>query len=150
MITEITTRILSFFTTWVFFLFGALITFRKNFNARHEKMIICMTLSCSILGFYIVRRYYDKIPDKYKTMVNVSDIVCHVLPFIYIVFFMKKRYVSNTLKMFLWPLVFGLYYSMVYSPSKVYYITGWSDQDLITTIYCLYMVILILYKKNIV
>jgi hypothetical protein len=143
-------RIFSFFTTWVFILFVALITFRKNFNARHEKMIICMTLSCSILGFYIVRRYYDKIPDEYKNIVNITDIICHILPLVYILFFIKKRYVSNRIEMFLWPLLFGLYYSMFYKPSKVYNITGWSDQDLITTIYSLYMVILIFYKKNIV
>jgi len=147
---DITTRILSFFTTWVFFLFGTLITFREKFNARHEKMIICMTLACSMLGFYIIRRYYDKIPEEYKTLANVSDVVCHIIPFIYIVFIMKKRYVSNNIEMFLWPLLFGLYYSIMYKPSKVYNITGWSDQDLITTIYSLYMVILIFYKKNIV
>lgn len=143
-------RIFSFFTTWVFILFLALIVLRKNFNVRHEKMIICMTLSCSILGFYIVRRYYDKIPDKYKNIVNITDIICHILPAVYILFFMKKRYVKNSIEMFLWPLLFGLYYSMFYKPSKVYEITGWSDQDLITTIYSLYMVILIFYKKNII
>jgi hypothetical protein len=112
--------------------------------------LVCPTLACSILGFYIVRRYYDKIPEEYKTLINITDIVCHILPFMYIVFFMKKRYVSNNIEMFLWPLLFGLYYSFMYKPSKVYYITGWTDQDLITTIYSLYMVILIFYKKNIV
>ena len=147
---EITKRIFSFFTTWVFVLFCTLILFRQKFNVRHEKMIICMTLACGILGFYIVRRYYDKIPDKYKTIINITDIVCHILPVIYILFIMKKRYVTNNIEMFLWPLLFGLYYSTMYKPSEVYSITGWTDQDLITTIYSLYMVILIFYKKNIV
>lgn len=147
---DISRRIFSFFTTWVFVLFCTLIVFRQKFNVRHEKMIICMTLACSILGFYIVRRYYDKIPDEYKTIINITDIVCHILPAVYILFIMKKRYVSNNIEMFLWPLLFGLYYSMLYKPSKVYFITGWTDQDLITTIYSLYMVILIFYKKNIV
>ena len=150
MIFDTSKKIFSFFTTWVFLLFGSLITFRKNFTARHEKMIVCMTLSCSILGFYIVRRYYDKIPDKYKFLINITDIVCHILPFIYILFFMKTRYVSNTVEMFLWPLLFGLYYSMIYKPSQVYYITGWTDKKLITTIYLLYMIVLFFYKKNIV
>ena len=150
MLFEISKRILSFFTTWVFVLFGVLVAFRKKFTARHEKMIVCMTLACSMLGFYIVRRYYDKIPDEYKTFVNITDIICHIIPFVYIVFFMKTRYVSNNLEMFLWPLLFSLYYSTLYKPSKVYFITGWSDRDLITTIYCLYMTILIFYKKNIV
>ena len=36
----------------VFLLFASLITFRKNFTARHEKMIVCMTLACSILDLY--------------------------------------------------------------------------------------------------
>ena len=147
---EITKRIFSFFTTWVFVLFCTLILFRQKFNVRHEKMIICMTLACGILGFYIVRRYYDKIPDEYKTIINITDIVCHILPIIYILFIMKKRYVTNNIEMFLWPLLFGLYYSTMYKPSEVYSITGWTDQDLITTIYSLYMVILIFYKKNIV
>lgn len=150
MLFEISKRIFSFFTAWVFVLFSTLIVFRKNFTARHEKMIVCMTLACSILGFYIIRRYYDKIPDKYKTFVNITDIICHIIPFIYIVFFMKTRYVSNNIQMFLSPLLFGFYYSMIYKPSKVYFITGWSDQDLITTVYTLYMIILIFYKKNIV
>ena len=150
MIFDTSKKIFSFFTTWVFLLFASLITFRKNFTARHEKMIVCMTLACSILGFYIVRRYYDKIPDEYKFLINITDIVCHILPFIYILFFMKTRYVSNTIEMFLWPLLFGLYYSIMYKPSQVYYITGWTDKKLITTIYGLYMIILFLYKKNIV
>ena len=88
---EITKKILSFFTTWVFILFCTLILFRQKFNVRHEKMIICMTLACGILGFYIVRRYYDKIPDEYKTIINITDIVCHILPVIYILFIMKKK-----------------------------------------------------------
>ena len=106
--------------------------------------------ACGILGFYIVRRYYDKIPDEYKTIINITDIVCHILPVIYILFIMKKRYVTNNIEMCLWPLLFGLYYSTMYKPSEVYSITGWTDQDLITTIYSLYMIILIFYKKNIV
>ena len=53
MLFEISKKILSFFTTWVFILFGALITFRKKFTARHEKMIVCMTLAVVCLDFIL-------------------------------------------------------------------------------------------------
>ncbi len=142
---EITKLILSFFTTWVFSLFVLLIMFRQNFDVRHEKMIVCMTLACSFLGFYIVRRYYDNIPENRKDIVNITDVVCHILPAIYILFIMKKRNVTNIPEMFLWPLVFGLLYLFFYKPSEVYWITGWSDRDLIVTIYSLYMIILMFY-----
>ena len=142
---EIIQRILSFFTTWVFSLFVILIMFRKNFNVRHEKMIICMTLACSFLGFYIVRRYYNNIPEEYKNFINITDILFHILPAIYILFIMKKRNVSNNLEMFLWPLFFGLFYFFLYKPSEVYWITGWSDSDLIVSIYSLYMIVLMFY-----
>lgn len=142
---EIIQRILSFFTTWVFSLFIILIMFRKNFNVRHEKMIICMTLACSFLGFYIVRRYYNNIPEEYKNFINITDILFHILPAIYILFIMKKRNVSNNLEMFLWPLFFGLFYVFLYKPSEVYWITGWSDSDLIVSIYSLYMIVLMFY-----
>jgi len=142
---EIIQRILSFFTTWVFSLFVILIMFRKNFNVRHEKMIICMTLACSFLGFYIVRRYYNNIPEEYKNFINITDILFHILPAIYILFIMKKRNVSNNLEMFLWPLFFGLFYVFLYKPSEVYWITGWSDSDLIVSIYSLYMIVLMFY-----
>ena len=56
---EITKLILSFFTTWVFSLFVLLIMFRQNFDVRHEKMIVCMTLACSFLGFYISTNIYN-------------------------------------------------------------------------------------------
>ncbi len=142
---EIIQRILSFFTTWVFSLFVILIMFRKNFDVRHEKMIICMTLACSFLGFYIVRRYYNNIPEEYKNFINITDILFHILPAIYILFIMKKRNVSNNLEMFLWPLFFGLFYVFLYKPSEVYWITGWSDSDLIISIYSLYMIVLMFY-----
>ena len=142
---EIIQRILSFFTTWVFSLFVILIMFRKNFDVRHEKMIICMTLACSFLGFYIVRRYYNNIPEEYKKFINITDILFHILPAIYILFIMKKRNVGNILEMFLWPLFFGLFYVFLYKPSEVYWITGWSDSDLIVSIYSLYMIVLMFY-----
>lgn len=142
---EIIQRILSFFTTWVFSLFVILIMFRKNFDVRHEKMIICMTLACSFLGFYIVRRYYNNIPEEYKNFINITDILFHILPAIYILFIMKKRNVGNILEMFLWPLFFGLFYVFLYKPSEVYWITGWSDSDLIISIYSLYMIVLMFY-----
>ena len=142
---EIIQRILSFFTTWVFSLFVILIMFRKNFDVRHEKMIICMTLACSFLGFYIVRRYYNNIPEEYKNFINITDILFHILPAIYILFIMKKRNVGNILEMFLWPLFFGLFYVFLYKPSEVYWITGWSDSDLIVSIYSLYMIVLMFY-----
>tara|TARA_Y100000741_G_scaffold186157_1_gene141511 strand:- start:99 stop:413 length:315 start_codon:yes stop_codon:yes gene_type:complete len=104
-----------------------------------------MTLACSFLGFYIVRRYYDNIPENRKDIVNITDVVCHILPAIYILFIMKKRNVTNIPEMFLWPLVFGLLYLFFYKPSEVYWITGWSDRDLIVTIYSLYMIILMFY-----
>ena len=104
-----------------------------------------MTLACSFLGFYIVRRYYNNIPEEYKNFINITDILFHILPAIYILFIMKKRNVGNILEMFLWPLFFGLFYVFLYKPSEVYWITGWSDSDLIVSIYSLYMIVLMFY-----
>ena len=142
---EISKRISSWFSIWVFTLFVILVMFRKKFNVRHEKIIICMTLACSILGCFVIRKYYDKIQDKYKLLVNIGDIFCHIIPFIYILSIMKKRYIKNTPEMFILPIILGLFYILFYKPSEVYWITGWSDKELILSMYLLYILILMFY-----
>ena len=142
---EISKRIFSWYTTYVFISFILMIMFKKKVNVYTEKMIICMTLSCAILGCFIVRRYYDNIPDKYRWIINLGDIFCHILPFIYIIFLMKKKSVKNNLDMFILPILFSLPYLYFYKPSEVYWISGWTDQQLIISLYLVYISVLMLY-----
>ena len=104
-----------------------------------------MTLSCAILGFFIIRKYYDNVPSKDKWIINIGDVFCHILPAIYIIFLMKKKNVKNNLDMFILPILFGLIYLYFYKPSKVYWITGWTDQQLIISLYLVYVTVLMLY-----
>ncbi len=142
---EISKKIFSWYTTYVFITFILMIMFKNRVNVYTKKMIICVTLSCAILGFFIVRRYYDNIPDKYRWIINLGDIFCHILPTIYILFMMKKKSVKNNLDMFILPILFSLPYLYFYKPSKVYWITGWTDQQLIISLYLIYVSVLMLY-----
>ena len=63
----------------------------------------------------------------------------------YILSIMKKRYIKNTPEMFILPIILGLFYILFYKPSEVYWITGWSDKELILSIYLLYILILMFY-----
>ncbi len=142
---EIYEKVSSWFTTYVFILFILMIIFKKKVNVYNQKIITCMTLSCAFLGFYIVRKYYNNIPDKYKWLSNMGDIICHILPTIYIIFLMKKKSVKNNLDMFILPILFSLPYLYFYKPSKVYWISGWTDQQLIISLYLVYVTVLMLY-----
>src|SRR5210317_2087294 len=108
-------------------------------------------LSIWVLFFFsiILKRYEERMPEKYKKIINISDIMLHYLPLLFILFILKikssnKREYLNYLILYL---IFALIYLNTFSPSKTYWFTQMSDKDLFLFHISIYLLILLIYFK---
>ena len=137
-------EILGILSIWVLFFFLILLKKRK-LNAA----IISIVLTSNIIGIYILKRYEEKIPEKYKKIIYISDIILHYLPLIFILFILKieMKNEKEYLNYLVYYLILALIYLSVFSPSKTYWFTGMSDKDLFLFHLSLYLLILLIYLK---
>ena len=77
-------EILGLLSIWVLFFF--LILLKKRML---NPAIISIVLTSNIIGIYILKRYEERIPEKYKKIINISDIMLHYLPLLFILFILK-------------------------------------------------------------
>ena len=137
-------EILGILSIWVLFFF--LILLKKRML---NPAIISIVLTSNIIGIYILKRYEERIPEKYKKIINISDIILHYLPLLFILFILKikssnKRDYLNYLILYL---IFALIYLNTFSPSKTYWFTQISDKDLFLFHISIYLLILLIYFK---
>jgi hypothetical protein len=137
-------EILGILSIWV--LFSFLILLKKRIL---NPAIISIVLTSNIIGIYILKRYEERIPEKYKKIINISDIMLHYLPLLFILFILKikKGNKMNYLNYLIIYLIFALIYLNTFSPSKTYWFTQMSDEDLFLFHISIYLLILLIYFK---
>ena len=74
-------RLFGILSIWVLFFFLILLKKRKL-----NPVIISIVLTSNIIGIYILKRYEERIPEKYKKIIYISDIILHYLPLLFILF----------------------------------------------------------------
>ena len=137
-------EILGILSIWVLFFF--LILLKKRII---NPAIISIVLTSNIIGIYILKRYEERIPEKYRKIINISDIMLHYLPLLFILFILKikKGNKMNYLNYLILYLIFALIYLNTFSPSKTYWFTQMSDKDLFLFHISIYLLILLIYFK---
>jgi hypothetical protein len=137
-------EILGILSIWVLFFF--LILLKKRML---NPAIISIVLTSNIIGIYILKRYEEMIPEKYKKIINISDIMLHYLPLLFILFILKikKGNKMNYLNYLIIYLILALIYLTTFSPSKTYWFTQMSDKDLFLFHISIYLLILLIYFK---
>ena len=137
-------EILGLLSIWVLFFF--LILLKKRML---NPAIISIVLTSNIIGIYILKRYEERIPEKYKKIINISDIMLHYLPLLFILFILKikKGNKMNYLNYLILYLILALIYLNTFSPSKTYWFTQMSDKDLFLFHISIYLLILLIYFK---
>ena len=137
-------EILGILSIWVLLFF--LILLKKRII---NPAIISIVLTSNIIGIYILKRYEERIPEKYKKIINISDIMLHYLPLLFILFILKikKGNKMNYLNYLILYLILALIYLNTFSPSKTYWFTQMSDKDLFLFHISIYLLILLIYFK---
>ncbi len=137
-------EILGILSIWVLLFF--LILLKKRML---NPAIISIVLTSNIIGIYILKRYEERIPEKYKKIINISDIMLHYLPLLFILFILKikKGNKMNYLNYLILYLILALIYLNTFSPSKTYWFTQMSDKDLFLFHISIYLLILLIYFK---
>ena len=137
-------EILGILSIWVLFFF--LILLKKRML---NPAIISIVLTSNIIGIYILKRYEERIPEKYKKIINISDIILHYLPLLFILFILKIKSSNkmNYLNYLIIYLILALIYLNTFSPSKTYWFTQISDKDLFLFHISIYLLILLIYFK---
>ena len=137
-------EILGILSIWVLLFF--LILLKKRML---NPAIISIVLTSNVIGIYILKRYEERIPEKYKKIINISDIMLHYLPLLFILFILKikKGNKMNYLNYLILYLILALIYLNTFSPSKTYWFTQMSDKDLFLFHISIYLLILLIYFK---
>jgi len=137
-------EILGILSIWVLLFF--LILLKKRII---NPAIISIVLTSNVIGIYILKRYEERIPEKYKKIINISDIMLHYLPLLFILFILKikKGNKMNYLNYLILYLILALIYLNTFSPSKTYWFTQMSDKDLFLFHISIYLLILLIYFK---
>jgi len=137
-------EILGILSIWVLFFF--LILLKKRML---NPVIISIVLTSNIIGIYILKRYEERIPEKYKKIINISDIILHYLPLLFILFILKIKSSNkmNYLNYLIIYIILALIYLNTFSPSKTYWFTQISDKDLFLFHISIYLLILLIYFK---
>ena len=60
---------------------GIIVFFNFIKKRMLNPVIISIVLTSNIIGIYILKRYEERIPEKYKKIIYISDIMLHYLPF---------------------------------------------------------------------
>lgn len=114
-----------------------------------SRSIISIVLSSNLIGLYIIKKYEKRIPQNYKKLFYVSDIILHVLPLLFIIFILKinLKKEENDINQIIIYLLIALTYLSMFSPAKTYWITQMSDLDLFYFHFSIYLLILLIYFK---
>lgn len=114
-----------------------------------SRSIISIVLSSNLIGLYIIKKYEKRIPQNYKKLFYVSDIILHVLPLLFIIFILKinLKKEENDINQIIIYLLIALNYLSMFSPAKTYWITQMSDLDLFYFHFSIYLLILLIYFK---
>ena len=138
---------LKFLTTWSNILFILVIIFNKFFSDEYKYYIICLMMTAGILGTFLINKYNKNIPNEIYFFIKVIDIFTHILPVIYIIYFMdipkinKYKYIN---KIYILLLILSQFYIKLINPSeKVYFFIKYTNKELYTIFTFIYLIIYI-------
>jgi hypothetical protein len=106
-------------------------------------------LTASILGSYFIHTYQNNIPKKILKIFKIFDIITHILPLLYIVFFMKRKKIETNKYDYLIIIItflIGLIYIKLFNAKKIYYFTKYSNNKLLFISYFTFILFFYLLK----
>lgn len=131
------TKVKNYFTTWslITFIFYIILSNYVKIPSYMFISIENLVLMCSIIGYYIVRKYIENIiiiEKVDKTLLIFLDIISHIIPFIYIIFYRFNKYNDvDIIKQIVHTLIFSFTYLILVKEEESYKFTGWSQIKLI-------------------
>jgi hypothetical protein len=140
---------LSYLTTWANISFILIIIFKNYIPVYLEHTITSIMLTASLLGNIFIYKYQKNISDKLIKIFKIVDLITHVTPLLYIIFFMKRKKLNTNkydILISIFMLIIGKIYISKFDPKKVYYFTKYSNNQLLIISYTTFLLFFYLLK----